>query len=124
MGEWSTGSTIMPLLEKKQSPMPAPWPDVPPPPGLTAEHVNVRGQSQIVLSFPIVAPDAPAGLTAAERAVAVLVLEGRTDAEIAAIRGVSKRTVGNQVASIFRKLGVGSRVELAARSPAREGDAA
>jgi DNA-binding CsgD family transcriptional regulator len=89
--------------------------DVPPPRGLTAERMRVRGTEHVVLSFPLDVPEIPRTLTTAERAVALLVIEGRTDAEIAVARGVSKRTIGNQIASIFRKLGVGSRVELAAR---------
>ena len=90
-------------------------PEVPPPRGLTARRMTLLGAEHIVLSFPLDAPVVPSSLTKAERAVAVLVLEGRTDAEIAAMRVVSKRTVANQVAAIFRKLDVGSRVELAAR---------
>ena len=90
-------------------------PEVPPPRGLEAKRMVHRGDEHIVLSFPLDAPVVPPSLTKAERAVALLVLDGRTDAEIAAARGVSKRTVANQVASIFRKLDVSSRVELATR---------
>lgn len=75
----------------------------------------LHGDEHIVLSFPLDSPRVPPSLTQAERAVALLVLEGRTDAEIAMMRGVSKRTVANQIAAIFRKLDVSSRVELAAR---------
>lgn len=89
--------------------------EVPPPRGLTARRMTLLGDEHIVLSFPLGAPEVPSSLTKAEREVALLVLEGRADAEIASIRGVSKRTVANQIASIFRKLEVSSRVELAAR---------
>jgi DNA-binding NarL/FixJ family response regulator len=41
-----------------------------------------------------------------------LVLEGKSNQEIAKSRRTAVRTVANQVASIFRKLGVGSRSEL------------
>ena len=59
---------------------------------------------------------APAGaLTDAEREVAALIADGRSNAEIARARGTSRNTVSNQIASILRKLGVGSRVEVAAR---------
>jgi DNA-binding CsgD family transcriptional regulator len=55
----------------------------------------------------------PAGaLSRAEREVLALLLDGSSNAEIAAIRNRSTRTIGNQVGSIFRKLGVGSRSEL------------
>lgn len=53
-------------------------------------------------------------LSPAEREVAALAREGLSNAEIARARGVAVRTIANQLASIFRKLGVGSRVELAA----------
>jgi len=54
-------------------------------------------------------------LSAAERQVLRLVLEGRSNAEIGSARATSQRTVANQVASIFRKLGVASRRELCVR---------
>ncbi len=53
-------------------------------------------------------------LTAAENAVAELVFAGLGNAAIAAARSSSPRTVANQIASIFRKLCIGSRVELVA----------
>ena len=94
-------------------------PSPPPPRGLVARRMKLLGGEHIVLSFPLDVPDVPISLTKAERAVALLVLEGRSDADIAGMRGVSKRTVANQIASIFRKLEVRSRVELAARLPTR-----
>lgn len=54
------------------------------------------------------------GLTAAERKVAALAIDGCSDAEIAARRGTSRSTVANQLGRIYRKLGVVSRAELAA----------
>lgn len=51
-------------------------------------------------------------LTAAEREVTALLLEGASNAEIAATRRTSERTVANQVASILRKLGVAGRSEV------------
>jgi DNA-binding NarL/FixJ family response regulator len=51
-------------------------------------------------------------LTRAERQVAVLLLEGKSHAEIARTRGSAPRTVANQVASLFQKLGIHSRAEL------------
>lgn len=53
-------------------------------------------------------------LSASEREVAGLLLDGLSNAEIAEIRGTSVRTIANQVASLFKKLGVRSRSELAA----------
>lgn len=54
-------------------------------------------------------------LTAAEQDVVRRLLAGRSNAEIAKARRSSVRTVANQVASVFRKYGVNSRAELAAR---------
>ncbi len=51
-------------------------------------------------------------LTAAEREVARLMAAGLSNADIARRRGSSPRTVANQAASIFGKLGVRSRLEL------------
>jgi DNA-binding NarL/FixJ family response regulator len=53
-------------------------------------------------------------LSGAEQAIVEAVLRGRSNREIAEERGTSVRTVANQMASIFRKLCVGSRSELAA----------
>ena len=43
------------------------------------------------------------------------VLGGQTNAEISRARGTSPRTVSKQLDSVYRKLGVHSRGELAAR---------
>ena len=56
-----------------------------------------------------------AGLTEAEQAVVALLLDGHDNASIAATRDRAVRTIANQVARIFRKLGVSSRAELAAK---------
>ncbi len=61
------------------------------------------------------ARDALASLTPAERAVVLDVIAGRSNTAIAARRGASPRTVANQLASAYKKLGVGSRRELRAR---------
>ena len=53
-------------------------------------------------------------LTRAEEEVARAAIGGLSNAEIATMRGRSERTIANQLASIFRKLGVTSRAELAA----------
>lgn len=51
----------------------------------------------------------------AERAILELVLQGRSHGQIAALRRTSKKTVANQIASIFAKLQVNSRRELILR---------
>ncbi len=61
-----------------------------------------------------------AGLSPAEQEVLALVLDGHDNASIAAVRRTALRTVANQLASIFRKVGVSSRAELAAAISAAE----
>jgi DNA-binding CsgD family transcriptional regulator len=53
-------------------------------------------------------------LTAAERAVMILALDGNSDLAIAHARGRSLRTVQVQLTAIYRKLGVSGRRELRA----------
>jgi DNA-binding CsgD family transcriptional regulator len=57
---------------------------------------------------------ASAGLSDAERAIIMGILAGQRIASIARDRGTSPRTVSNQLASVYRKLGVSSRRELVA----------
>lgn len=71
-------------------------------------------EHRLVLAAPLDA-DELSVLTEAERLVVQAVLDGRSNAAIAKARGVSPRTVANQLACAFRKLGVTSRTELAAR---------
>ncbi len=66
----------------------------------------------VLLSFPVAPPELPEILTEAEREVARLVYDGAKNGDIARARGVSVKTIGNQLESIYRKLRVGSRVEL------------
>ena len=55
------------------------------------------------------------GLTPAERRVATLVAAGRTNREVAAALVLGERTVESHLTSIYSKLGVRSRTELARR---------
>jgi DNA-binding CsgD family transcriptional regulator len=55
-----------------------------------------------------------ASLSAAERAVAELAARGLSNTEIARARRVATRTVSNQLAVVYRKLGVSGRRELRA----------
>jgi DNA-binding NarL/FixJ family response regulator len=73
------------------------------------------GERLVVISIPAGEGQTVEGLTRAERAVARGVLSGWSNAEIARRRRSSPRTVANQLASIYRKLGVSSRAELAMR---------
>jgi DNA-binding NarL/FixJ family response regulator len=97
------------------------------PAGLRAKlaEVALAGEQLLVGSYPLVRAEAMEVLSEAERHVAALIVGGSTNAHIARIRESSERTVANQVQSIFSKLGVRSRLELAARlqSAAEEGGA-
>lgn len=53
-------------------------------------------------------------LTPAEREVGLLLLKGLSHKEIAAVRGVSERTVREQARSVYRKAGVAGRADLSA----------
>jgi DNA-binding CsgD family transcriptional regulator len=53
------------------------------------------------------------GLTAAERRVAALVAEGRTNREVAAALFLGERTIETHLSHVYAKLGVRSRAELA-----------
>lgn len=57
--------------------------------------------------------DREAGLTPAEREVATAAAHGRSNQEIADARQVSAHTIAKQLRSIYEKLGVGNRSELA-----------
>jgi DNA-binding CsgD family transcriptional regulator len=76
----------------------------------------VHGAEELaVLSIPSRPSALPPELTKAEREVCRMIELGCSNAQIAAARGTAPRTVANQVASIFQKLGVASRAELLAR---------
>lgn len=68
----------------------------------------------VILRMPIRGADLNARLTPAEIEVVELACAGLSNAEIARRRGCAQRTIANQLASVFRKLSVGSRHELIA----------
>ncbi len=80
-----------------------------------AAHMDHRPlQAEIERELPsVAAARSGTGLTAAERRVADQIAEGATNREAAAALFVSVRTVETHVASIYRKLGVRTRAELA-----------
>lgn len=85
------------------------------PPDLRAIKFRFEADDWLVLSYEPHLVELPEELTAAEGDVVRGVLRDESNAEIAARRGSSVRTVANQLASIFRKLGVFSRAELVHR---------
>ena len=83
------------------------------PRGLRASRFNVGVEDMMVLSYTF-EPQTGALhiLTEAERDVANRLTTGVSSKEIAEARGTSVCTVANQISSLYRKLGVGSRTEL------------
>ena len=73
----------------------------------------------VIVSWPLGAGQWQRTLTAAERDIAQWVLLGESNKRIAERRGTSVRSVANQIAGIYYKLGVTSRAELAARASRR-----
>jgi DNA-binding NarL/FixJ family response regulator len=88
-----------------------------PPPDLEVTPFSVGDRDYVIFRFdaaePRAAPPSPPNMTAAEWAVVRLVLDGRSNQDIATERGVAVRTIINQLSSVYRKLGVNSRAELA-----------
>jgi DNA-binding CsgD family transcriptional regulator len=84
-------------------------------------RMRVGDEDLIVVSVPCGVP-ASVDLTDAERDVVALALRGDSNAEIAQARGTSARTVANQLASAYRKLGVTGRNQLAALGRRGGGD--
>jgi DNA-binding NarL/FixJ family response regulator len=92
---------------------PANVPDLPAPAGLRASTVELDSDEYLVLSYPAPAWNLPSSLTTAERNIALAILRGTSTETIAQERCTSARTVANQIAAIFEKVGVKSRIELA-----------
>lgn len=92
------------------------------PNGLRAQlfEATVLGEELLVGSVPLFDEALLKRLTGSEREVALLLLLGSTNADIALRRQTSVNTVANQVQSVFKKLGITSRVQLAARLLERE----
>lgn len=81
---------------------------------LRAWQVRIDDEVFVVISSPL-GPGVELGaLTGAERDVVRQILRGDSNKQIAACRGTAVRTVANQIAAIFAKLGIASRAELAA----------
>jgi len=81
------------------------------PPGLVVERQGDSGAGGVVLSFPLSEPPLRPHLTPVEQEILRDLAHGLSNGEIACRRGVSIRTVANQLAHLFRKLGVHSRLE-------------
>ena len=93
-----------------------PRPPHPPadPGAIDASRFTVGGEELAVLTIPQLPAVDLTTLSPAERDVCLHMLRGLSNTEIAKARGTSINTVDNQIAAIFRKLGINSRSELAA----------
>ena len=86
-----------------------------PPTDLRGWELEVDGHVFVLFEWEATAPAEPAQLTLAERDVLRGILRGESNATIAERRGTKTGTVANQVAALFRRLGVRSRAELLGR---------
>jgi DNA-binding NarL/FixJ family response regulator len=82
---------------------------------LEAIRLSADDDEYVLFSFSITPLEAPLELSCAEQDVVRRVLEGYSNAEIAALRRSSTNTVANQLRSIYSKLGVSGRLELVKR---------
>lgn len=80
--------------------------------GVRAQELQHDGTAYVVLSYSLREGTRFAGLTPSELGVVEAVLEGHSPREIAAQRQVSPRTVANQLAAVYRKLGVSGAAAL------------
>jgi serine/threonine protein kinase/DNA-binding NarL/FixJ family response regulator len=73
------------------------------------------GRHYVAISVPELDPSVLHELTEAERSVALLLVAGLNQHDIATERGTSPSTIANQIAAISRKLGIGGRFALIRR---------
>jgi DNA-binding CsgD family transcriptional regulator len=85
------------------------------PRSLEVRRLSLEGDDLVLFSWSTDPPSRAPRLSRAEEDVLDRVLRGATNAEIARARGVSARTVANQVAGLLRKLGAASRFDLIRR---------
>jgi DNA-binding NarL/FixJ family response regulator len=95
---------------------------IPPPAGLRAMIEGYASGDRLFLHYRWPSWRLPPTLSGAERTVVLDLLDGASRRDIAFSRGTSARTVANQMASIFRKLKVSSRVELLATLRSRQAE--
>jgi DNA-binding CsgD family transcriptional regulator len=81
----------------------------------TFEEFEHEGSRYLVIGYPAPRLSSFVDLSASELEVIEAWIGGQTMRAIAKLRGASTRTVANQIASAYRKVGVSSRGELLAR---------
>jgi len=80
---------------------------------LQATKFSLGSEEYVVFELDAVVPDYPVCLTRSEREVVGLTLAGLDKKEVARRRSTAVSTVRNQLQSVFEKLGVANRYELA-----------
>ena len=85
------------------------------PPGLEAYLGRFGDEPVVLLEWPTSAAPSTVKLSRSQTEVLELALAGHSSAEIAARRHRSRRTIENQLAAIYAKLGVRGRLQLFAR---------
>jgi DNA-binding CsgD family transcriptional regulator len=93
--------------------------------GLATEHARFEqmvDEGSWIISIPVPGAALQGRLSPAEDEVAQLSIQGESHQGIAKIRGTSTRTVANQLASVFGKIGVRGRSELRAHAVRGQAD--
>jgi DNA-binding CsgD family transcriptional regulator len=80
--------------------------------GFTATRVHHASADYLAVTYPAPRWSLPPCLTSSEQSVVLDLIGGASHQTIALRRGTSPRTIANQVASIYGKLKVHSRIEL------------
>jgi DNA-binding CsgD family transcriptional regulator len=88
--------------------------DVRVPPELCTASLPFQDDGWVVLSYSLHPACELERLTESEAVVALLAMSGLSNLQIAHVRSASQRTIANQLASVYRKLGGASRACLAA----------
>ena len=83
--------------------------------GIRLCEISLADETFSIISMPACDNSTALQLTPGERDIVVRILLGQSNQEIANARGSQLSTVSNQVYSIFDKLGVESRTQLAER---------
>jgi DNA-binding CsgD family transcriptional regulator len=85
------------------------------PPELEAYLGRLGDEAVVLLEWPTFSVPGSARLSRSHAEVLALVMAGHSSAEIAARRRRSRRTIENQLAAIYAKLGVRGRLQLFAQ---------
>ncbi len=115
-------TSVEPRSDPAAGPPATAEPEIRAPDGLRVRLPTAAIEDLAVLEWPQPAPVPRPRVAPAEGEVLRLVLDGLSNAEIARARRRAIRTIANQVARLYRKLGVSSRLELYARFAAGRGE--